>query len=319
MFLALIFILIMVLGVGLVLYFTKPSETDVAVRKGLARLSTVQVVVGAGDDAILKKEWLSPSVGIHDMLARLPLSWRLHSLIKQAGSRWWVSDTLSYCVGAAAVAWLVTLIFVPNQALHWIITLAMAGAPIAYLFFLRYQKLKACNILLPQAVDLMGRALRAGLSLNSAIEMAGNDIPEPLGSEFRTVYEEQALGLPFRDAIVNLLERLPLGDMRFLTSALLLQKDTGGNLVQILDTVSLVMKERIRIRGRIKIYTAQARMSGWFVGAMPFIMYILISIANPEYASLLVTDPSGRMAAYIGLVSWVCGVLVIRKIIAIKV
>jgi tight adherence protein B len=127
------------------------------------------------------------------------------------------------------------------------------------------------------------------------------------------------LGLPFRDALLNLLERLPLSDMRFLTTALLMQKDTGGNLVQILDTVVFVMKERIRIRGQIKIYTAQARLTAWIVAAMPFVMYLAVNFLNPEYGGLLLKDPTGRIVFYTGIVSWIIGILIIKKIVAVKV
>jgi tight adherence protein B len=98
-----------------------------------------------------------------------------------------------------------------------------------------------------------------------------------------------------------------------------MQKDTGGNLVQILDTVVLVMKERIRIRGQIRIYTAQARLTAWIISLMPFVMYLLISFLDPEYAGLLFSDPTGRTVTYVGLVSWIIGVLVIKKIVAVKV
>ena len=319
MLLPLVFILILLAVLGIVLLLTRPSETDVAVRRGLSKISSATRDLVQADEVILKREWLSPSPGLHDLIAHIPLSWRILTLTKQAASKWWVSSVYLYSFAAAFGVALLGLLLLNSAGLRFLLAAAAGFGPTAYLLILRHQKLKACNTLLPQAVELMGRALRAGLSLNSAIEMAGNEIPAPLGPEFRVVYEEQSLGLPFREAILNLLERLPMSDMRFLTSALLLQRDTGGNLVQILDTVSFVMKERIRIRGQIKIYTAQARMSGWFVGAMPFIMYVLIAFVNPEYSSILLDDPAGRIATVVGIIMWIFGILVIRRIIAIKV
>jgi tight adherence protein B len=161
--------------------------------------------------------------------------------------------------------------------------------------------------------------LRAGLTINAALEIAGRDVADPLGAEFRIVHEEQALGLPLRDALMNLLKRIPRDDMRFLTTALLLQKETGGNLVQILETVGLVMRERVRIRGQIKIYTAQARVSGWIVAVVPFLMYGLINLMNPQYEKLLFDDPIGRTVFYFGCVMWIIGILLIKKIVSIKV
>jgi tight adherence protein B len=191
--------------------------------------------------------------------------------------------------------------------------------PVGYLLVQRMRRLQACDTQLPQAIDLMSRALRAGHALNSAIEMVSHDIPEPLAGEFRMVHEEQSLGLPLRDALMNLLDRIPRDDMRFLTTALLLQKETGGNLVQILDTTSRVMKERVRLRGQIRIYTAQARVSAWVVSLMPFAMFLLLNLLNPGYEDIMLKDATGRVLVYIGLGMWAAGILTIRKLIAIKV
>ena len=165
----------------------------------------------------------------------------------------------------------------------------------------------------------MSRALRAGHALQSAIELVSHDIPEPLAGEFRMVHEEQILGLPLRDALMNMLERIPRDDMRFLTTALLLQKETGGNLVQILETTAHVMRERVRLRGQIRIYTAQARVTAWVVSLLPFAMFLLLNLVNPGYENIMLKDPTGRTLVYIGLFMWAAGILAIRKLIVIKV
>jgi tight adherence protein B len=149
--------------------------------------------------------------------------------------------------------------------------------------------------------------------------MVSQDIPEPLGVEFRMVYEEQALGLPLRDALMNLLQRIPRDDMRFLTTALLLQKETGGNLVQILDTTAKIMRERKRVRGQISVYTAQARATAWVVGGLPFIMFILMNLISPGYEAEMLNNPMGAKFFYGGLMMWALGILAIKKIITIKV
>jgi tight adherence protein B len=318
MFLILIFALVLLLCFAVVLYFSQGGQTEAAVQRGLAKLSQGQRTIPT-DATILKEEKLSPTPWVHDLLDRFQTSYKLLNLIKQASSTWWVSTLLQYSVISALVGAAFFMLAVSARVIQVFGAIGSGFLPIAYLMILRARKLNACNILLPQAVELMSRALKAGLALNSAIEMAGRDIPEPLASEFRITYEEQALGLPFRDALLNLLERLPLSDMRFLTTALLMQKDTGGNLVQILDSVVFVMKERIRIRGQIKIYTAQARLTAWIVSLMPFVMYLLINFLNPTYGALLLTDPTGRTILYSGLVSWVIGVLIIKRIVAVRV
>jgi tight adherence protein B len=200
-----------------------------------------------------------------------------------------------------------------------LIALAAGMAPTGYVLFLRHQKLKACDALILQAVELMARALKAGQALNSALEMVGQDIPEPLGAEFRIVHEQQSLGLPLREAMTDLLDRIPSDDMRFLTTALLLQKETGGNVVQILETVSFVMRERVRVRGQVKIYTAQARVTAWIISLLPFIMLILFSFLNPGYVDVMFTDPTGRTVFFVGCGFWAVGIVLLKKIATVKV
>ena len=316
--LILTFFVVLLVGFGIVVYLTRPTATETAVRRTLDRISAERASEPV-DTTILKDEKLSPAPWVHDLLAQIPLSWKLLNLIKQAGSKWFVSSTFFYSATAAFAAALIMTVAGSDQGRILLVT-AMAGAsPLSYLFILRHQKLTACNTLLPQAVELLSRALRAGLALNSAIEIAGRDIPEPLGSEFRIAHEQQSLGLPFRDAMLNLLDRLPLADMRFLITALLLQRETGGNLVQILETVVTVMRERIRIRGQIRIYTAQARVTAWVVALMPAFMYLALNTMNPGYSDLLLDDPSGRRVFYFGCIMWAVGILLIKKIVTIKV
>jgi tight adherence protein B len=151
------------------------------------------------------------------------------------------------------------------------------------------------------------------------MEMVGQEIAEPLAGEFRVLSEEQALGLPLRDAMLNLIERLPRDDMRLLTTAILLQKETGGNLATILDKTAALARERARLRGQLRIYTAQGRITGWILCTAPFIMFGLISAVNWNYEKALFTDPTAIHIVYFGAVLMIVGILVIRKIIDIKI
>ena len=196
----------------------------------------------------------------------------------------------------------------------------MAGSiPYIYLLIMREQRFQKCDQLLPEAIDLMARGLRAGHALTAVLEMVGSETAEPIASEFRRLAEEHSLGLPLRDATMNLVARLPRDDMRFLATAILLQKESGGNLVQILVKTAAVLRERARLRGQLRIYTAQGRITGWILCAAPFLMFGLISITNHKYEATLFTDPFGLKLVYGGLGLMVLGVLVIRKIIDIKV
>ena len=318
MFLTFMFALVLLLCFGLVLFLTRASKTEIAVRRSLATISAEHPKTPLLS-TILKEERLSQIPWLDDLLGRVRLSWKLLDLVQQAGVAWQISSILSYsllaALGGAVAASILTDGVVPT-----VVGATAAGlAPTGYLLLLRQRRLSACEALLPRAVELMARAMRAGLALNSALEVVGHDTPDPLGAEFRLVHEEQAVGLPLRDALMNLLYRIPRDDMRFLTTALLLQKETGGNLVQILDTVGFVMRERVRIRGQVKIYTAQARVSGWIVAGMPFIMYALLSLLNPQYERVLFNDPLGRNLFYVGVVLWVIGIVLVKKIVSIRI
>jgi len=318
MSLALIFLLVLIVCFGLVLLLTRASKTEMAIRRGLASLSE-EYRAKPLVSTILKQERLSQVLWLDDLLAKLQFSWRLLDLIKQAGSHWQVSTLVSYSLVAAFTGAIVATIVGEGVVTIAVMAIAAGLLPAGYLLLLRYRKLQASDALLPRAVELMSRALRAGLTINSSLELAGRDVPDPLGTEFRIVHEEQALGLPLRDALMNLLKRIPRDDMRFLTTALLLQKETGGNLVQILETVGRVMRERVRIRGQVRIYTAQARVSGWIVAVIPFLMYGLISFMNPQYEKLLFDDSIGRTIFYFGAVMWIIGIFLIKRIVSIKI
>jgi len=140
-----------------------------------------------------------------------------------------------------------------------------------------------------------------------------------VASEFRIVFEQQNLGLPIREAILNLVERVPLEDVRFLAAAILIQKETGGNLAEVLDKTSAVMRERIRLRGQLRIYTAQGRLTGWILCTLPFLVFLVINLINHDYEKKLLSDPLGLHLVYAGLGMMTIGVLIIRKIINIKV
>lgn len=165
----------------------------------------------------------------------------------------------------------------------------------------------------------MARALRAGHTISSAIEMVASEGSEPVASEFRQVFEQQNFGLPLREAMLGLAERIPLPDVSFLVTAILVQKETGGNLAEVLDKTAVVIRERFRLRGQLRVYTAQGRLTGWILAALPFIMFVLLNIVNPDYMKILLTDPAGRTLIYVGIGLMVVGGWVISKVIDIKV
>jgi tight adherence protein B len=313
----LLFGLLLVSTFVVVLYFLKPTRAETDIQRHMAGIDRYFSVTADGS-TILKRERLSASQRLNDVVSRMPGSFALFHLIRQAGKKWEVA----YLVfGSLLVAlgggWLVS--FWTSPALSVCVGVGLGVAPYAYLYFQRESRFRKFSTLLPEAIDLMARALRVGHAVSAVLEMVGQEVAEPVGSEFRTVYEEQALGLPLREAMLNLVQRMPLDDVRFLATAVVLQKETGGNLAEVLDKTAVVMRERIRLRGQLRVYTAQGRATGWVLCALPFIVFALISLVNPNYEKTLLTDPLGLHLVYAGLILMVIGILVIRKIIDIRV
>jgi tight adherence protein B len=191
--------------------------------------------------------------------------------------------------------------------------------PYGVLRFKRSHRLKAFNAALPDAIDLMARALRAGHAMGSAIEMVADQMPEPLAFEFVQVYQQQRLGLQFRDALLQMGARVPSRDLQFLITAILVQKETGGDLTEILDRAAYVIRERIRIEGEVRTHTAQGRLTGWILGLLPIIMLTLINIVSPGYSTVLFHDPVGRELLYAGGACILVGAFIIRKIVDVQV
>lgn len=315
--LILLFLMLLVLIFGLLVYFLKPTSTERAVQDGLASIGEVRSATA--ENRTILKETSVQSAGLDEVAQVLPWASAAIGLIKQAGKDWSFGFvSLFSAIGAIVAYW-----FASSVGAAFLISIAIgvaAGAtPYIYLYILREIRFRKFGDLLPEAVDLMSRGLRAGHSIQAVLEMVGNEIADPVGMEFRALHKEQTLGLPIRDAMRGLVDRVPLDDMRFLATAILLQKESGGNLAQILDKTSAVIRERARLRGQLRIYTAQGRITGWILGFAPFIMFGVFNLINHKYESTLFTDPFGLKMVYFGLGMMVIGILAIRKIIDIKV
>ena len=313
----LLFLLLLLMLFGLLLYLLKPTAIEKAVAEQLANIDADKPGT-AERESILKQQSVR-STTVEDLARNLPWAETGAKLIRQAGKEWsFGSVSLVSAVAAALVYWVSTWFDTPTL-IGVAIAVGAGVAPFVYLYVLREIRFRRFGDLLPEAVDLMSRGLRAGHSIAAVLEMVGNEIADPIGVEFRALHKEQSLGLPMRDAITNLIDRIPLDDLRFLATAILLQKESGGNLSQILDKTAAVLRERARLRGQLRIYTAQGRITGYILGAAPFLMFCLISLANHDYEKPLLNDPLGLKMVYVGLGLMVIGILAIRKIIDVQV
>jgi len=214
-----------------------------------------------------------------------------------AVARYWISDLLPALIAGVAAT----------------------VVPVLVLRLKRNRRMNRFDQNLPEALDLMSRSLRAGHSMSAAIEIVAEEGMEPLRSEFVRVHQQQVLGLPNRDALLQLGRRVPSTDLQVVITAMLVQKETGGNLVEILERTAAVLRDRLRIQGDVRIHTAQGRLTGTILCLLPVVMYGLINLANPGYTRVLIEDPVGRKMTYAGIGMISVGGLLIRKIVKIKV
>ena len=320
--LVLAFGLVMVLTLSAVLVLTRPTAADRAIEGRVAGIQSEaipEVYLGDGIPEFLKRTRLSEIDWLDNLLKRWNVAHKIELLITQAESSWSVPMVLAGSVVSAVFGFVVAYVWLPDVVVCVVLGILFSSLPFFVLHMKRARRLRRFTQGLPDAIDLVCRALRAGHSLSAAIEIVGQEAVEPVRTEFREVYRQQNFGLPQRDALLQLARRVPASDLQFVVTAMLVQKETGGNLVDILDRTVAVIRDRIRIEGEVRIYTAQGRLTGAILAALPIIMFFLINIANHGYAKVLVEDPLGRKLIYAGLTLMIVGGIIIRKIVNVKI
>lgn len=206
-----------------------------------------------------------------------------------------------------------------NVALAPLVGLLFGSLPFCWLLFRRKRRLKKFAAQLPEALELIARALRAGHSLAAGFHLVSQESSDPIASEFGRVFEEQNLGIPFEEALMNLAERVPNLDLKFFVTAVVLQRQTGGDLAEILDKIGRLVRERFAIWGQVQALTGEGRLSGIVLLALPPLLFVTVYRMNPDYLSLLFTDELGKKMLIGGIVMQLIGALVIRKIVNIRV
>jgi tight adherence protein B len=312
------FLSILVVTFALIAGLTRSSPLEKSIERRMALINT-STSYPAGDMPgtvqLLKITRAARFRWVDEAMERFQFSQTLQKRILQANSSTTVSTLLLSSLGLAIAGYAIAWFFAP------VILIDIAGAgvmgclPYGVIFYKRSKRIAAFNSVLAESIDMMARGLRAGYSMLGTIEMLAEQAEEPAASEFREVFKQQNLGLPLRDALLQLLDRVPSLDLRVLVTAILVQKDTGGNLVEILDRTVFVIRERLRIQGEIRVHTAQGRLTGWILSLLPVVLLVLINIVNPGYSHILLYDPSGRRLIYIALGLLATGAVVIHRII----
>jgi tight adherence protein B len=286
------------------------------------RLATVQKAPEREPDeelALLRDEQLSKIPALDTLLRRSPRVSAIQEALLQAGMKFRAGNFLLLCVLFGVLAGLAAAVYTKNPAIAWAALIIGSFLPYSFVSYRRQKRFEKFEELFPEAIDTLARAVRAGHAFTTALEMISNEVGEPLSSEFRKLYEEQKFGMPVRDALMNLTERVPLVDVKFFVTAVMLQRETGGNLAEILDNLSYVIRERFKIQRQVRVHTAQGRLTMALLMAMPPTVVAILAVFSPDFVRPLFYDPIGHalLVASIGLQT--VGYFVIRKIIKIQV
>jgi tight adherence protein B len=266
-----------------------------------------------------KNEQFSAIPWINNRLGKLEVGPKLQALIHQANLQWTAGTLLAMVAGCFAVPAFVVHMKTDNTLISLLVGAVLSFAPIGFVLFKRSTRFSAFEKELPQACDLMVSALRAGQSLIASMGMVSRECPDPLGGEFRTCFEEQNFGLELKGAIENLLHRMPIQDLRIVCTAILIQKESGGNLAEVLDKTAHVIRERFRLRREVRTRTAQGRMTGWVLTLLPVVLGFALYWVNPEMMSMLWKRDIGIKLLWAASIMIVIGGLIIRKIVNMDV
>ena len=268
--------------------------------------------------SVLKDSRLSGIAVLNRMLGRLALTRPLVKMIRQAGLKRRVGEILLYIPLLGCTVFLFATLVGAPQRIALVVGLIAAMVPIVIVQRMRQKRLSMFAEQLPDALDLLRAALQAGHGLLTAIGVVADEFPDPIATELREVGEEVRLGLPLRDALYHLTERVEDPNLPILTVGILITQEVGGNMAEVLDNVTYTIRERFKLLREIRVMTAQGRLSGMVLTALPFIVALAMVLLSPEYFTVLFERPAGHMMIAYALCSMLCGHFVIRRLVNVK-
>ena len=311
-----VIILAIILG-AYFLFVVRPEQADRA--KMLKRVKVAAPGAVSVGQLERPKDRLSAVGGVERLLSRAHgVSGPLDKLVTQSGLKITVGTLVMASILAALGGYLLV------KWLTYYTYLGLAAAPIfgviPYLVvrFYRTKRLNKFEEQFPEAIDLLARALRAGHAFPTGLQMVADEIPEPVGEEFKLMYDRQNFGMPLNDALKGLAERIPILDAKFFATAVLTQRETGGNLSEVLDNLSVVIRDRFKVKRQVRVLTAHGRITGWILAALPPALAVILTFVSPEHMKTMVTDPLGIQMLALGGGLQVVGTLAIRKLVNIR-
>jgi tight adherence protein B len=300
--------------------FAGPGRRPELIRK---RMEAVERAERRGDISlgvkVVRDEMLSSVPALHRILARWSWPGHLRDYLSQAGLHLKPGKLLLMIAVLGTATYLTSKWLGARSLVSVLLAIGIAAIPSMFIAWKRRRRLRRFEEHFPEALDLLSRAVRAGHAFTTGLEMIAQEVAEPIAGEFRTTFEEQNFGLPLRDALLNLSERVPSIDVRFFVTSLLIQKETGGNLSEILDGLARVIRDRFRIYREVQVKTAQGRLTAAILIGLPPFMMLLLWLMNPHYMGPLIDDPVGPSALALAGILQSIGSMIIWKVIHFEV
>ncbi len=274
---------------------------------------------GTQEASLVKQRLLSEEPWLAQLLLSLPRVHQMDRLLQQSGLSWNMAKFQGLTLIAAVAGFLFGLIMGFPWLAIIILTLAFGAVPFLYVYNAKEKRLEKIEQQLPDALDMMSRAMQAGHAFPGALQMVGNESPEPIAGEFKLAFDEINYGIPLHEALLNLATRVPSTDLRYFVIAVLVQRETGGNLSEILGKISKLIRERLKLLATIRVLSAEGRLSAWILTILPFVLGILISILNPRLMSMLWTDEMGKKMIAAAVTLMILGIFWMWRMIKIRV
>jgi tight adherence protein B len=317
---ALVFVAAAGIVVSAFYFFIEQPALGKAVRarlEAIRQISALHRVTGQTD--LLRQEMLSNIPSLHRLLLKFPPAISLNLFLQQSGLQMTAARLLASCLAAGCLGLLIGFMLGFPALLNVLIMLGAGGVPFMVLFVKRRKRLSKFEEQFPDALELLARAVRAGHAFTTGLELIAKEMPEPVAGEFRKTYDQQNLGMSLRDALEALGMRMPLQDVHVFVTALIIQRESGGNMAEIIDNLSRVIRDRFKLFQQIKVFTAQGRMSLLVLMLIAPAMALAMYVVSPGYITVLFTDPLGQRALLVAAIFQILGFLVIRKIVEAKV
>jgi tight adherence protein B len=315
-------LVLVIVTAGVFLIFSILDKRSERARLLRDRLAAVQKAAERQPDeelALLRDEMLSEIPALDQLLRRSVRVGNLQAMLSQADLDIRAGNMLLLCGASAVICAGLAGYLGGGIMFAWAGFLLGGFLPYSYASYRRTKRFQKFEELFPEAIDTLARAVRAGHAFTTALELISNEVAEPIAGEFRKLFEEQKFGLPVRDALINLTQRVPLVDVKFFVTAVMLQRETGGNLAEILDNLSYVIRERFKIMRQVRVYTAQGRLTMALLMALPPVIVAAMLLINPTFIRPLFLDPLGHTLVVGGILLQTLGYFVIRRVIRIQV